>query len=283
MIQPMTTRALQTLTLLCFISWVTGCEKSSDHQPLAASQPTSGVITGVNASQAKTQRQTAAEILAAFHKDISVCTSVVKVFETDRSFIDEFLSAEKRNSRPLGDFLRQASFASAVEVQYILSNLKYFFIDVDMEGNAMAVAWVDNEGIFCTPSFLRLQEIEALGESSEAWEIRVNFLDRELKNLIPTDSVLGDSEEQFKYFKANVEEAFRMYSSTQRHKFIAWVKKAIAHIELQRNNLSTDAGLSLEELNKRIDEKIGSLRSLAGEPHTERLNSIQGAGSPSAR
>lgn len=261
----MITHSLYSIIFVILLFLITACKKSNEAQPPTSIQPASAVITG----QAKSHPITASEILAAFRKDISVCTSAMKILENDRAFIDEFTPAINRESKSLDVFLRQSSFATTEDVQYILANLKYFFIDLDNHGNMMAVAWVGNTGIFCAPSFLRLDDIEALGESPEAWEVRANFLERELANLIPTGSVASDSEEQFKYFKEDVEKTSRLYSSTQRPKFITWVKKAITHIEMDRNTLTTEAGLTIEEQNKIIDNKVGFLQGFVGQPHTE--------------
>lgn len=267
----MITHSLHSLIFVILLFLITACKKSNEIQPPTSIQPASAVITG----QAKSHPITAREILVAFRKDISVCISAMKILENDREFIDEFTPAINRESKSLDIFLRQSSFATTEDVRYILANLKYFFIDLDNHGNMMAVAWVGNTGIFCAPSFLRLDDIEALGESPEAWEVRANFLERELANLIPTGSVSGDSEEQFKYFKEDVEKTSQVYPLTQRPKFIAWVKKAIAHIEAERNTLTTDVGLTLEEQNKIIDNKVVFLQGFVGQPHTAASGIIQ--------
>lgn len=252
----MIARLLQFIVFVILMSSIAACERSSEVQLPASSKAAADAIP----RQLQSHPVTASEILAAFRKDIAVCISAMATLNKDQAFIDEYSDAQRRESKSLEEFLRQSIFSTNEDIQYIRANLKYFFIDLDNHQNMMAVAWADNTGVFCAPSELRLDEIEALGESPDAWEVRLNFLERGLANLIPTGSVSGDSEGQFEYFKMDVEKAARVYISTQRPKFIAWVKKAIEHIEMERNSLTTEAGMTLAEQNKIIDRKVAFLQ-----------------------
>jgi hypothetical protein len=51
-----------------------------------------------------------AEILTAFKKDLSICTSAAKIFKTDSHFLKEYGDAYKRAAEPQEDFLQQALF-----------------------------------------------------------------------------------------------------------------------------------------------------------------------------
>lgn len=207
--------------------------------------------------------KSAAELLAAFKTEISTCVSAVQTFEKDRAFLDEFMDASRRESKRLEDFLRQASFAKSGDVQYIINNPKYFVVDVTFHPTAFAVAWVKGEPVYCGVSVQRLQEIEALGESPEAWEIRSYFLDKWLKDLRPPSDEADFYPEQYEEFNKFVAPASKLYSTTLRPQFVAWGKTAIAHLDSQRGELQEGAGgQTLAEQNKILDEEVASLTAL---------------------
>lgn len=253
----MNIRVLYFISYSILLFLMSACDKSSEIQSTSNSLPETS-------EQASPHDEATSRILAAFKKDISVCSSAMEILKNDRAFIDEFSDALKRESKSLEDFLRQSSSSNTEEIQYILANLKFIFIDLDNHQTGMAVAWAGNTGVFCAPTPLRLEAIEALGESADAWEVRVNFLDRELADLTPTGSVSGNPEEEFEYFKESIKDASRIYSSTQRPKFLAWINKAISHVEAERKTLTTFPGMSIEEQNKIIDGKVAFLQSFIG-------------------
>ena len=261
---PMTARSLYLLNMLIISLLITACEKSSELQPSIGTQPASNILadSAVVGGQIGERTKMQAEIFAAFQKEISVCISAMKILKADRAFVDAFTSQEKRQAKPLEDFLRTSTFAGTEEVQYILSNLKYFVIDVNFHGDAGAVAWVQNEPIYCAPSLRRLEEIEGLGESQEAWSIREHFLDRELANLSSPSEEASYDPLQFESFKLPVKKVSQFYSSMQRPKFIAWIQKAIESVESQRRDLQEGAGgQSVAQQNKIIDGEVSFLRS----------------------
>lgn len=209
------------------------------------------------------QSKSAAEVLALFKAEMGICTSAMQTFEKDRAFLVEYMDANKRESKPLADFLRNASFANSEDVQYILKNQKYFIVDVTFHPTAFAVAWVKNEPVYCGVSILRLQEIEALGESAEAWEIRAYFLDRWLKDLQSPSNESDFSAEQYEAFNKFVATASKLYSTALRPQFLAWGKTAIAYFEAQRKDLIEGAGgQTVAEQNKILDTEEAAISAL---------------------
>lgn len=216
------------------------------------------------ASQSNIHDRTPSAVLAAFKSDLAICTSIVRVLRADRSFVESFLSADSRKSKPLETFLRQSPYSITPEVSYVLRNPKYFQIEVSFHGDPWAVAWVENEAIYCAPTFERLKEIEALGESEEAWSIRVFFLDRALQSLSQPSLELLDGTIEFEEFQTYVAEASRRYSHTQQAAFLAWTKKAIETIQLGRKKIEDgSAGRSISQQNKMLDDRIFYLRRFA--------------------
>lgn len=216
------------------------------------------------------QSRSAAELLAAFRTEISVCVSAMQTFERDRAFLEAFMDASKRESRPLEDFLRQAAFAKSGDIQYILSNLKYFVIDVSFHPTGFAVAWVRNEPVYCAVGMKRLEEIEALGESPEAWEVREYFLERWLKDLRPPSDEADFFPEQYEGFNKFVTAASKLYSANFRPQLHAWGKTAIEHLESQRGGLQEGAGgQTLAQQNAILDSEEAFLRTLLQLPPHE--------------
>ncbi len=207
--------------------------------------------------------KSAEELHAAFKTELTVCVSAMQTFERDRAFLEAFTDAPRRESQPLEDFLRQASFAKSGDIQYILSNLKYFVIDVSFHPTGFAVAWVRNEPVYCALSMKRLEEIEALGESPEAWEVREYFLDRWLKDLRPPSDEADFFPEQYEGFNRFVTAASKLYSVNFQPYLHAWGKTAIEHLEAQRVGLREGAGgQTLAEQNGILDNEVAFLKTL---------------------
>ena len=205
----------------------------------------------------------AVEMLAAFHKDIEVCKSVAKLLKDDRSFVDVDYATPQ--PEPLDVLSRQPKYANSEYFKHILSNRKYFVVGIaNMEvGNPWAEAWIDNdEHIFCQLTPQRMDEIELLGESQEAWEIREYFLDKTLYGLSPITSLMGDNEVEFEGLKTETQEASHRYLHELRPKFIAWAKKAIGVIEKERGEIKADDVFSIEEQNKILDGRLSFFRSV---------------------
>lgn len=211
------------------------------------------------------QARTAAEVLARFDADLKACTSLVRVLETDRAFVDSFQSAKVRSAQPVAGLLRQSTVAHTPEVAYFLSHDKYMDLDVDFHGDPWAVAWVRNEPIFCAPTFERLSEIEAMGESGEAWRIRLYFLDRALEHLSPPWDEGAGGLVEFDQFKALVLGASKIYTGPQQAAFRAWLDKAIRVLDASRKDVTEHtAGLTAQQQHQMLDERLAFLRALAG-------------------
>jgi len=263
---------MRFVIVCCVALTIYGCGEKTQKQ-IESSLPASAVMPALVL--------TSAEIFAAFQKDIATCKSAVNTFESDHAFVLDFGDAEKRSSKPLEDFLRRASFAKSGDIQYILANLKYFEIGVTYHPTEFAIAWAKSEPIFCALTQQRLKEIEMIGESPEAWEIRVDFLDRWLADLRPPSDELDYYPEQYEEFNRFILEAAKLYSSSHRPKFLSWAKKSIEHFESQRGQLEEGAGgQTLAEQNKIIDSEVLFLRSLIEPSRTETSGVVQAASSP---
>ena len=205
-----------------------------------------------------------AAILAAFRSDIAVCKSIVKLLSTDRAFMESFTPHVNRASKQFLAFLLESSNYSSTEFQYVLRNQEYLDIDVWHHGEPFAVAWVENEGIYCAPTLARLREIEALGESEEAWNVRQFFLGKMLASLEHPSHEITSGLVDFEAFMSFVAEANGRYEHTHRHKFIAWTLTAIRTIESSRKDIQDGAnGSSLSEQNKILDDRVSRLRAIA--------------------
>ncbi len=208
--------------------------------------------------------KTAADLLARFEADVKACTSLVRVLESDRAFVESFQSAQVRSAQPVEALLRKSAVARSPEVAYFLSHEKYMMLGVDFHGDPWAVAWVSKEPIFCAPSFERLLEAEAMGESGEAWRIRLFFLDRALENLSPPWDEGAGGMVEFDHFKTYVLEASRRYTGAQQAAFYAWAGKAVKVLDESRKDVTEGAaGLTSQQQHQMMDERITFLRQLA--------------------
>lgn len=184
----------------------------------------------------------------------------------DRPFINAFLSAHNRRAKPLESLLRQSHHAGAPEVGYLLRNQQYIELDVSYHGAPQAVAWVEGQAIYCAPTRARLHEIEALGESEEAWTIRQFFLDNALQHLSRPEDGMSDGKVRFEEFRLLVEDASKRYTSAQRPKFLDWVRRAIASMDAAPTSGGSGGGersaaLPAIERSPTIDARIAFLRS----------------------
>ncbi len=208
--------------------------------------------------------QTPAAVLARFEADVNACTALVRVLESDRAFVESFQSAQVRSAQPVAALLRKSAVARAPEVAYFLTHKKYMELGVDFHGDPWAVAWVSKEPIFCAPSFERLSEVEAMGESQEAWRIRLFFLDKALEHLSPPWDEGAGSMVEFDHFKTFVLEASKLYTGPQKAAWLAWGEKAIKTLETSRKDVTEGAaGLTSQQQHQMLDERIAFLRQLA--------------------
>lgn len=207
--------------------------------------------------------KTPAEVLARFESDLKACASLIRVLESDRGFIDKFLPVQSRDVQPVSQLLRKSKVASSPEVAYFLSHEKYMRVDVNFHGDAWSVAWMEKEPIFCAPTFERLSEIEALGESGEGWRIRSFFLDKALENIDQPWFEADCGCVSFDRFKARVQEAEQLYRGTQKAAFHAWLEKAVKTLDESRKDVTEGAaGLTSKQQHQIMDERIGFLRIL---------------------
>ena len=218
----------------------------------------------------------AAKIRSAFQRDLAMCGGIIKRIGTDRDFVDAFLSAGDREAKSLAGLIRKSPYAQTPEYVYLLSNPDTIDVGVSYHGHPWAVAWVENEAIYCAPTLERMQDIEALGESAEAWQVREFFLDKALQY---SESSGGDTSDANKIkqgeFQTLVQQASQRYTGEQRPQFIAWTRKAIDIIERQRSEETVDApaGSALAGIYERMkrnappDERVTFLRGFLQDKH----------------
>ncbi len=207
--------------------------------------------------------KTAADVLARFEAEMKACTSLVRVLESDRAFVESFQSAQVRSAQPVEALLRKSAVARSPEVAYFLSHGKYMELGVDFHGDPWAVAWVSKEPIFCAPTFERLAEVEAMGESGEAWRIRLFFLDKALEHLSPPWDEGAGTMVEFDHFKTFVLEVSKLYTGPQKATFQAWGEKAIQTLETSRKDVTEGAaGLTSQQQHQMLNERIAFLRQL---------------------
>lgn len=199
--------------------------------------------------------QTPAALLSMFQADVQVCASLMRLLESDRSFIDTFLPVQIRQKQSVESLLSRSAHAKSREVDYFLWNRKYLEIGVDFHGEPWAVAWMEKEPIYCAATFARLDEIEALGESADAWNVRVHFLDKALENLDHPSNEGPGNMVAFEAFERYVRQASKVYTGTQKLPFYAWIDKAINVIDLSRKDIADGAAGLTSQKTTRYDRR----------------------------
>ena len=207
------------------------------------------------------QAKTATEVLARFDADLKACADLVRALETDRAFVESFQSWKVRSTQPVAALLRKSAVTRTSEVAYFLGHEQYMELGVDFHGHPWAVAWVRNEPIFCAPTYQRLSEIEAMGESAEAWRIRLYFLDKALEHLSPPWDEGAGNLVEFSSFEAFVQEAAKLYTGPQKATFQTWLNKAIQTLAASRKDVAEGAaGLTSQQQHQMLDERLAFLR-----------------------
>jgi hypothetical protein len=215
-------------------------------------------------AQPATQAKTPAAVYARFNSELQACHALVKVVATDRPFVEAFQSAKVRSSQPVDALLRKSSVARTPEVEYFLNQGKYMVLDVDFHVDPWGVAWVPNEAIYCALNFEVISDIEALGESEEAWSVRLFFLDRALENLSPPGDESPGGMVPYDRFKTYVLEASKLYTNSQKSAFRSWLDKAIKTVDESRKGIEDGAaGLTSQQQQQMLDERLAFLRQLA--------------------
>ncbi|WP_334187289.1 hypothetical protein [Noviherbaspirillum sp.] len=220
-------------------------------------------------TRAATINDAAARIRHAFQRDLAMCGDIIKRIGADRGFIDAFLSAGNREAESLAGLIQKSPHAQTPEYTYLLRNPDTIDVGVSYHGHPWAVAWVENEAIYCAPTLERMQDIEALGESADGWQVREFFLDKALQH---SESSGGDTSDANKIkqgeFQTLVQQASQRYTGEQRPLFLAWTRKAIDTIERQRREETVDApaGSALSAIYEQLkrnappDERVTFLR-----------------------
>lgn len=247
---------MRGLTAIVFTVMLSGC---SGQQPGFPSHD--GSVEGA-ASRSQKTHPSPEQLLESFYSDLRTCSSLARALKADQDFVSAFHAYANRKSRSLESFLRQSLVAQTTEGKYVLSNIKYFDIDVSMHGSTWAVAWVENTGIYCGPTLERLREIESLGESTAGWKVREFFLNKALENL-NYPWIEADYGLDFDGMKTLLLQASARYVDRERHLFHTWLENAIAAIKSKYGHaVEGAAGLTVSKQHQVLDKWISFLRSL---------------------
>lgn len=271
------------ITILVFLSACSDKEQSvmDSYQekpiaiPASSLTSTSSVISASSvvpasgvSGKALTQNMTAAAILAAFNKDISVCHSLVKLHKPDQQ-------QNNQQTATAAGILNEPPYVGSAEADYINKNQQYFDIDESYEGYPWTISRFEGqEQIYCALTKKRLEEIEALGESEEAWQIRKFFLNIELETLENVSGLgPGGNVVDWNWWSSELEKVSGFYATTQRSEFVEWAQKAVPSIEEERKVIQNDVDqmypkgskenkLEAVKLNKMVDERVAFIKSL---------------------
>jgi hypothetical protein len=242
------------------------------HQSSLTVAPTSDLSapSGVTATSsiAPNTGMYAQEILAAFNKEKAICHSVANLRRT------ELHQGSQQFTTP-SEILNEQPFKDSMEANYITTHAKYFEIDESYERYPWTVArFKGQEQIYCALTKKRLEEIEALGESEEAWKLREFFLNMEL-NTLENVSGLGSGGNQVSWdlWSSELEKVSRFYATTQRSNFVTLAQKAIPILERERKNIQNDVDqlyakgsdeyqVETIKLNKMVDDRVAHMTIL---------------------
>lgn len=253
---------MKKLAYLLAVVLGSGCGRDHDVPapalPIPAQKEASASTEPAVARAAGTSR----EILSRFEQDVHICKLLIEEIKNDQAFVESFVPLEARKQRSYVSFVQESSFSGKPAAQYVTLNYKYLHLGHDYHEVPWAIAWTPNDNIYCAPTFARLREIENLGDSPEAWQIREFFLDGALSSLLHPSADMTDGFIEFHELESLVQEALRLYRGPQRSSLHSWMEKAIREIEQSRKDVSEEAVLSLSEQHAELDRRIGSLRRM---------------------
>jgi hypothetical protein len=254
---------MQKLTYLFAAALIAACGRDDNTQKVALPLPTQEAAFASTEPVEERADETPSEILSRFQQDIETCKHLIEEIKNDQAFIESFLPWDARKDRSYVTFLRESSLSDAPATQYVVLNEKYLHLGHDYHEVPWAVAWAPNGGIYCAPTFGRLKEIENLGESPEAWQIRTFFLDGALSSLVHPSTDMTDGFLEFHELESMLGEALELYRGSQRSSLYSWIENAIREIEQSRKNVSAESGrLTLTGQHQELDTRIGALRRM---------------------
>ena len=111
------------------------------------------------------------------------------------------------------------------EVRYLLSHPAYFEIDIDFHYSPLEAVYLAETDMYCAQTMKRLHELESLGRSDSAWNIREKWLDHHFASIdmpwYKMDSVSPES------FFIEFEKVKQVYNSQEDKKNLRqWVDNA---------------------------------------------------------
>ncbi|SNS16050.1 hypothetical protein SAMN06265795_101299 [Noviherbaspirillum humi] len=241
--------------IVCLLLTLAGCANQQPPPAMPAAAP-------APAPAPRAEDEQAQAILAAFREDIAACQAFTAAAKGDPGFIDAFLAEDRRRAQPTAAFLAQSPKASDPAYRYVLSHQHYLDIGVDYHGMPWAASWVEGQAIYCAPTFRRLDEIEALGETGAGWEVRRFFLDKALAGLgRPTDPI-ADGRLDDRTFESLVQDAARRYRGPLQPAFRSWLQQAVARLEQQRQDSPGADRRSARASQSAVGRRIAFLRGL---------------------
>jgi hypothetical protein len=134
------------------------------------------------------------------------------------------------------------------EVRYLLSHPAYFEIDIDFHYSPLEVVYLAETDMYCVQTMKRLYELESLGRSDIAWDIREKWLNHYFAQMdMPWDEMASLSPERF---FTEFEKVKQLYNSEKDKKYLRqWVDNAeiILFEKAEKGNIEGYAGHTKEQ------------------------------------
>lgn len=173
------------------------------------------------------------EIYESFLYEKSLCHAIVAVLQRDKNLAKDLINA---NEETTYGHIAASQVASELVIQYLLEHRKYLFIGVDSHGGPGYVYATSSViPVFCAPTLERLREIESLGPSEYAWNVRASFLNDFLANLyIPSLEPHMEIGIDFSFLADFFYEAILIYDGpAYKGRIRAWAGKVSKHIKTE--------------------------------------------------
>lgn len=191
------------------------------------------VLAQDRADKPRNKRTTIAEIYRSFQYERSLCPVILEKISSDAELVKEL----ETYSGDATTRIAESRIASDKTIQYLLTHQQYLHVEVYYHRETGYI-YLKDKPIGCVQSNARLKEIEAFGESQEAWKIRTWFLDALYRDLhIPRlDGISEESDGiDLSYFAKSLEETKRIYTSRNyREPLKSRVVKLITRIKTER-------------------------------------------------
>jgi hypothetical protein len=210
------------ILLACFV--LSSC--SDDQQPCKKTGPFTTLA----------ERTDAFYELYVYEKEI--CPAFARAISEDADLLSRLVNPDVRRTEGINSLLAKSSVADNDSVKYVINNSRYFTVDVDYHGGAGYV-YAKTAPVFCVQTDRRLKELEAIGASYKAWEVREYFLNQMLTDALAIGMPGYEGPVGFD-FRAIIEEfdsAKRTYYAPDyRQRLLSWANRAAT---LLRERLKT--------------------------------------------